>query len=34
MAFAQRLRMKALRERGDSVCVLDADSERGDDASE
>jgi monofunctional biosynthetic peptidoglycan transglycosylase len=34
MAFANRLRMKALRERGDSVCVLDADSERGDDASE
>jgi monofunctional glycosyltransferase len=34
MAFAHRLRMKALRERGDSVCVLDADSERGDDASE
>lgn len=34
MALAQRLRMKALRERGDSVCVLDADSERGDDASE
>jgi monofunctional biosynthetic peptidoglycan transglycosylase len=34
MAFANRLRMKALRERGDSVCVLDADAERGDDASE
>jgi monofunctional biosynthetic peptidoglycan transglycosylase len=34
MAFAQRLRMKAVRERGDSVCVLDSDSERADDAGD
>ncbi len=34
MAFARRLRMKALRERGDSVCVLDADAERGEEAGD
>ncbi len=34
MAFAHRLRMRALRERGDSVCVLDADSEGGQEASD
>ena len=30
MAFARRLRLKAVRERGDSFCVLDADAEHGD----
>jgi monofunctional biosynthetic peptidoglycan transglycosylase len=34
MAFAHRLRMRALRERRDSVCVLDTGSERGEDASD
>ena len=34
MAFAHRLRMRAARERGDSFCVLDADSERGDDTGD
>ena len=34
MAFAHRLRMRALRERRDSLCVLDADSEHADDASD
>ena len=34
MAFARRLRMRAARERGDSACLLDAEGERGDDASE
>jgi monofunctional biosynthetic peptidoglycan transglycosylase len=34
MALANRLRMKAVRERGDSVCVLDSDFERGGDAGD
>ena len=34
MAFAHRLRMRAARERGVSACLLDANSERGQEASE